>query len=134
MAFFPVSGRIKVEYWAKTASTALTVNSVVAASSGYLIAATSSTTANIGVTLKPVAATDSDYASTTKIPVIIPQEDTVFLADATSATAAQVGTVVDLTNSTTVGTATTYKACYVVGYVDSTHLLVKLMTPTLSVT
>lgn len=129
MALYPYSGTVKVEWWPKTASTALAANSIVSASSGYLIAATSATTANVGVTLRQVASTDSDYASTTKIPVIIPKADTVFIALATSASAAQVGTVVDLTDAVTIGTGTTHKSAYVVGYVDSTHLLVKLVGP-----
>ena len=129
MAFYPYSGKIKVEYWPKTASTALAANSVVATSSGQLIAATSSTTANIGVVLRAVTSASDDYAGTNTLPVVIPQEDTVFIALATTATTGQVGTVVDLTDAVTVGTGTSHKVVYVVGYLDSTHLLVKLMTP-----
>ena len=129
MAFYLHSGAAKIEYYPKTTQTALAANTVVSLSSGYLIAATSSTTANVGVILRDVTSASSDYTGNAMCAVMVPGTDAIFLALATSATAAQVGTVVDLTDAATVGTGTSHKVCYVVGYIDSTHLLVKLQTP-----
>lgn len=108
-----------------TASTVLSKDSIVSESSGYLIAATSSTTAlsHIGVTPKAVVATDADYAVARLHPVIVPVEKNVeWLGDVTSGlVAADVGLLVDLTNSTTIDrSASTIDAAMVRKVITST--------------
>jgi hypothetical protein len=55
--------------FAKTSSTALDENSLVEITSGYVAACDDNETTVWGILRKEVAATDSDYASTTKVPV-----------------------------------------------------------------
>lgn len=86
MAFKHVKGPALVEYWPKTASTALTINSLVTQSSGALISAVTTSTEILGVLLTTISSTDSDYASTTKIPVLIPQATDEFEVDLTNTT------------------------------------------------
>ena len=109
MAFKRDQGKTKLMYFPKTASTALSADSLVVLSSGYLVAATSSSTKILGVLRKAVASTDTDYASTTLVPVEVPIELYVtWYADITATfTAAQVGVACDLTDALTVNTGGT---------------------------
>lgn len=63
-----------VEPYAKPASTAFAFRTLLAANedaaSNTFVAATSATERCLGVIQKPVASTDSDYASETKVPVM----------------------------------------------------------------
>lgn len=86
MAIKHVKGRALLEFWPKTASTALTINSMVTQSGGYLISAVTASTEILGVLQTSIAATDSDYASTTSIPVLLPLADSEFEADLTNTT------------------------------------------------
>lgn len=125
--FLQKTGGYKIEYFPKTASTALSNGALVSLSSGQLIAATSTSSAHVGVLLKPVVSTDSDYASTTFLPVAIPSQDAIFEADATGLTAALVGTTMDLTDSVTVnGAADSHHAVTLVGYISATKGLFKI--------
>ena len=60
-----------IKYFPKTASTALDENSLVEFTSGYLAACDDNETTVWGILRKEIAATDSDYASTTRVPVQI---------------------------------------------------------------
>lgn len=75
MTWTAYKGNFDIEWYPKTASTLLASGGVVALSSGQLIAATT-TTANVGVSMKSTASTDTDYASTTLIPVQLPRTPT----------------------------------------------------------
>ena len=135
MSFILHKGKTRIAYFPKTASTALAADSLVALSSGYLIAATSSTAKHVGVLRKAVAATDSDYASTTLVPVEVPINDMVeWLATTSSAVAADVGNSVDLTDAVTVNrAATSHKVVTIVGIVSATVVRV-VLNSVLSVT
>lgn len=106
MAFKRKAGKTKVMWLPVTPSTALTINTLVAWSSGKLIAATSSSNpyAIVGVTLKGIASTDSDYATDRLIPVEVPVELNVeWEADFTaSLVVGDRGTLCDLTDAGTV--------------------------------
>ena len=125
MAFKLYKGKTKTIWLPVTASTVLTKDSIVSESSGYLIAATSSTAAlsHIGVTPKAVVATDADYAKARLHPVIVPVERNVeWLGDVTSGlVAADVGLLVDLTDSATIDrSASTIDAAMVRKVITST--------------
>ena len=123
MAFFLISGSAKVEPMTKTASTTLLANSLVSTTSGQLIAGTSTTASHVGVLLRGSATGDGygDFASATKVPVLIPSQDAIFEADATSLTASLVDTVMDLTDSVTVnGGANSHHAVQLVKYISAT--------------
>lgn len=78
MAFRHVKGPALFEFWPKTASTALTIGALVTPSSGALVSAVTATTNVLGVLQTTIASTDSDYASTTQIPVLVPTSNDEF--------------------------------------------------------
>lgn len=120
MAFILKSGRTKNIWLPVTTSTALPADSMVTFTSGLLVAATSATTAaNIaGVLVRPIAATDLDYATARLVAVQVPLEkSTVWEADVTSGlVATDIGAYADLTDNLNVNrAASAIKAVRVVG-------------------
>ncbi len=82
MAFIKVKGKTRVEWLPVTTSTALTKNTIVEWTSGLIAAADDNDTFVAGVILKTIASTDADYASSRKVPVLVPIErHVVFEAD-----------------------------------------------------
>jgi len=78
MSFYPASGDWDVKYFRKVASTAFTANNLVAfetngAAGDPIEPADASDTKLLGIGIKKVASTDSDYASNTRIPVLVPR-------------------------------------------------------------
>lgn len=104
-----VQGKTKFMWLPVTVSTEISKGALVAFSSGYLIAATSTTapTSIIGVLRHAIASTDSDYATARLVEVEVPVEcNTVWEGDVTSGlVAADIGIYQDLTNSLTVNRA-----------------------------
>lgn len=118
-----VKGRTKIVFYPKAASTVFSANSMVYFNgTGEIIPADATSGDHIGFILKAVAATDSDYASETFVPVEVPQDKMCeFEADATGLTAAKVGTSMDLTNASTVnGAAASKDAVTLVKYLSTT--------------
>lgn len=72
MSFRKIKGRTKVEWLDVTTSTALAAGTLVEWTSGYIAAADDNDTDIAGVLLKTIAATDSDYATARKVPVLVP--------------------------------------------------------------
>lgn len=96
------NGQHNIKYFKKLASTAFTNGALTCVdSNGYLIPATASTTEHVGVILRAVTATDSDFASATFVPVDMCGSTDMFIADVSAGTVAQtaVGEFHDL-NST----------------------------------
>lgn len=94
----PYRGRFHTEWYPKTASEVFTVNDVVYLSSGYVkTMADDADNQPLGLIQKAAAATDSDYASNTKVPVLVGDPDAEYLCDIGTGTGAQsyVGTFVD---------------------------------------
>ena len=84
MSFYPVSGDWDVKYFRKKASTAFTPNNLVAfetnGSAGDPVEpADASDTLIISIGVRAVASTDADYASNTRIPVLVPRNKTAEL-------------------------------------------------------
>jgi hypothetical protein len=79
MAFIRKQGKTKVMHLPVTPSTAIANGSLVAWSSGKLIAATHTVNSYdiVGVLRKAIAATDTDYASDRLVPVEVPVEKNV---------------------------------------------------------
>lgn len=112
MAFRYKSGPLKLDWWAKKASTAFAVGDLVYMDgSGEIQLADSTSGDHIGVCLKAVASTDSDYASTTRIPVIRVGEDVIFEADVGTGTMTQnlEGTYCDLKDENELDVSATSK-------------------------
>ena len=133
MSFRKISGKTKIVYLPVTTSTAIAKGSLVAFSSGYLIAATSSTAAlaHAGVLVKDIVAADTDFAVARSVPVEVPMEkNVVWEAPVTSGlVAADVGLLVDLTDCNTINRgASTIDAAMVVKVISSTkgHFLLNL--------
>jgi len=131
MAFILKKGKTVTRYLPVTPSTVIAANSIVAWSSGKLIAATSSTapSTHAGVAVKAIAATDSDYAVDRLIAVKVPSEnDVLWEADVTSGlVAADIGLYVDLTDASTINRgASTYDIAQVRKVISTTKGLVVL--------
>lgn len=132
MSVIHYSGEVRIEYFRKRASQAFTANTLVERhSDGTITPCTSSTAANIkGVILKTIASTDSDYASTTLVPVLVPlNPETLFEVDVTTGTlaASSEGLKFDLTDAAGVNqSATTNKVMLCEKYISASKGLFKI--------
>lgn len=130
MAFTHFSGKVRVEWYPKKASTAFAVGDLVYADgSGAIQPADSTSGMHIGVIQKAVASTDSDYASTTLVPVLVPTDDTEWLVDVGTgtATAALVGTRFDLKDANEADVSATSKNVLVcTRFISATKVVVKI--------
>lgn len=111
MAFKKVKGLTKVEWFPVTTSTALVAGTLVEFTSGLIAGADADETAGgvRGVLLKTIASTDSDYASTRRVGVIVPVErHVVWEADGTGTfVATDIGAEYGISDSGTVDKAET---------------------------
>ena len=91
--------KVNLEYYEKTASTAFTFNDMVGLSTAGRLSlyADGSSFPLLGLVQKPVASTDSDYAETTRIPVLVGGPNVLYRCDVSTGTAAQtdVGEYID---------------------------------------
>lgn len=129
MAFLPITGKIQCESYPKTASTAFSVGQAVVLTSGQLATATTTSTKQVGVCMRKVASSDSDYASTTPVSVWSLQPDTEFLVDGITgtATAALVGTQCDIASgglTADVGTDVHHQLT-ITKFIDASTVVVK---------
>lgn len=128
MAFIYKSGQLKTSWFPKKVSTAMTVGVPSTWESGYLIDAVASSTRIAGVPLRSVASTDSDYANTGKVPVVLAMPNTVFEADVQGTlTVAMVGGKYDLYAGGKVDIGnTSYKQVTIVGFISTSKALVQI--------
>ena len=130
----PYRGKFHVEWYKKNASEVFTEGDLVyidnsASGTGYLLSGTSSSASVIGTIQKSVAATDSDYASNTKVPVLVGNTDAEWLFNAGSGGATtEIGQFVDLADDLLLdlGTAYTYGVVQVTGIISSTSVTGKI--------
>ena len=128
---FTPDAQTRVEWYQKKASTTFTFNDLVYIDGdGFLIKAVDgSAITPLGLIQKTIAATDSDYASATKVPVLVPGPDAEFLCDVSTGTAAQtdVGEWIDIDdhNSVDVG-ASTYDIFFVTRFISTTQVVAKM--------
>jgi len=124
------SGKVRVEWYPKKASTAFAVGDLVYADgSGAIQPADATSGMHIGVIQKKVLSTDSDYASTTSVPVLVPTDDTEWLIDVGTgtATAALVGTRFDLKDENEADVSATAKnVLFCTKFISATKLVVKI--------
>jgi hypothetical protein len=137
MAFVRINSsdrKVMPQKIAKTASTAMSVGQVLITSSGQLTPAANTSVANIvGLSMKVIAATDSDYASETALEVEQIDLDAVYEADVYGTlTTAMIGNSYDLSNSAGSSGAThvnvggtSYKQVKVVGFISASKALVQ---------
>lgn len=130
ISLYRPTGHERMEWFQKKASTAMAFSEAVTIdSNGYVAPSTATSTPGItGLCYKKITATDSDYASTTRIPILIGNKDSVYLADVGTGSAAQtnVGEFKDLADSKDVDvTADTFGHVLVVDVISATQVLVK---------
>lgn len=129
--FIRANGKPKIEWLLAAASTAFANGGLVYWNgSGALIPADATSGDHAGVILTDILSTDSDYASTKKVPVDVPVAEDIFYADVITGTltTAMVGNFYDI-DATGLGldvTATSKKVVQVVGFVSATKALVKI--------
>jgi hypothetical protein len=117
-----------IEFYPKTPSTAMAFGDIVALSSGQLVDATSTTAVVTGLLYKAIAATDSDYASATRVPVLVPGKNATFTMDVGtgSAVSTLVGLFKDLTNATSINVnSDTYGIVEIVQIISTTQVIGK---------
>jgi hypothetical protein len=128
---FTPDAQTRVEWYKKVASTAFAFNDLVYIDSNGFVAkaADGALFVPLGLIQKTVAATDSDYASNTKVPVLVPGPDAEFLCDVSTGTAAQtdVGEWIDIDDENSVDvSASTYDVFYVTRFVSTTQVVAKM--------
>lgn len=133
MAIVPYKGKFHTEWYPKTASEVFTNGDLVFLSSGYVKTfADDADNQPIGLIQKAVAATDSDYASNTMVPVLVGNVDAEYLCDIGTGTGAQsyVGTWVDVDGTyddTKVDvSSSTYDIFLVTKHISSTQCVAKM--------
>ena len=71
-----------MQWYPKAASTAFTANTLVYFNTtGEVIPADSTSGDHVGIIMKTVASTDSDYASETRVPIDVIRPDDIFEVD-----------------------------------------------------
>ena len=127
--FKRISGKPRLEWYPKIASTVINYGGLMYPDGSGAIQPADSTSGNhLGVSMKAVAAADSDYAANTKIPVDVVGEDDVFEATVTGTlTTAMVGNFYDLSTDLVVNVgATSKKVVLCVGFISATLGLFKI--------
>ena len=125
-------GNAHTEWYPKTASETFTVNDLVYLSSGYITKfADAVDQPPLGLIQTTVAATDSDYASATKVPILIGDENTEYLCDISTGTGAQtyVGTWIDVDDENSVDvSASSYDTFFVTKHISTTQCVAKMQS------
>jgi len=126
------SGKFHLEWYKKVASTVFAENDLCYIDTdGYLTPAVDGTLFKpAGLIQKVIAATDSDYADNTLVPVQVPNEvDCEFLCDVGTGTAVQtdIGEHIDIDDAANVDVDTsTYDVFHVTGIVSTSKVIAKL--------
>ena len=118
-----VKGKTNIKWYPKTASVTFTFGDLVQFTSGYVATATNQSEVHLGIIKTAVTSGDSDFASTTKVPVEIPTSPSCeFEADVTGTlVTTSLGLTYDLTSAGLVNQGgTTYGVVTCVGFISST--------------
>lgn len=129
----PFKGKFHIEWYPKTASTAYAFGDAVTilntvAGAGTLAKVTDSTTTVLGLIQQTIASTDSNYATTDLVPVLIGDVNSEYMADVSTGSAAvtDIGEMIDFDdeNSVDVG-AYTKGQLLVTRVISTTKVVVK---------
>src|SRR3990167_4706301 len=120
-----------IEFYPKAVSETFTFSDMVYLSGdGYVTKAVDGASfVPLGLIYKAIAATDSDYASATRVPVLVPGPDAIFECDVTTGTAAatDVGEWIDIDDHNSVDVAaSTYDLFFVTKVISGTVVLAKM--------
>ena len=137
MSFYPHSdGDWEIRWMRKIASVALTANTLLAESAAVdtVEPAAAADTAVIGICLKTVTSSDDDYADNTRIPVLVPKNDSAdFIGDITTGTIAitDEGNLIDLTDASGADAdASTTDILKIKKFISTTKAVFSLNKPT----
>lgn len=123
-------GDAHIEWYPKVASVAFAVGDLVYADgSGAIQKADSTSGMHIGVIQKKTASTDSDYASNTKVPVLVPTDNTEWLVDVGTGTftTSMIGNQYDLKDENEIDVSAQSKnVVTITGYQSATKAVVKI--------
>ena len=127
----PYKGKFHTEWYEKVASTEFAENDLTYIdTNGYLTPAVDGTLFKpAGLIQKVIASTDSDYASTTKVPVLVGNAEAEYLCEVGTGTAAttDIGEWVDIDDATSVDvTASTYDVFFVTDIIATDSVVAKL--------
>jgi hypothetical protein len=133
ITLYRANGPVRLEWYKKTASTAFTYGDLVYLSSGALaLFADTVDQVPLGRILKTVAATDSDYAETTRVPVEIGNPNTEYICDVSTGTAVyatHVGTWIDVDDEDSVDVnASTYDTFFVTDVISTSKVVAKMQS------
>lgn len=124
MSFKVYRGKTRIVWLPVTTSTALSADSLVKFTSGLLVASTSGDATNlaVGVLVKAIVSTDSDYATARFVPVRVPVEKFCEWEFTTaSLVSTDVGLLADLTDASTVNRgASSVNVVRITEYVSAT--------------
>lgn len=125
-----VKGGHHTEWHRKKASTAIAVGDIVYADGSGAIQPGDATSGNhLGICLKAIAATDDDYASTTRVPIMVPHDDAEFDVPVGTGTltTADEGNFYDLKDANEIDqSATSKKVILVTKFISATVARVKI--------
>lgn len=128
--FVHVKGGVHIEMMRKKASTVIAIGDIVYADGSGAIQPGDATSGNhLGISQKAIAATDSDYASNTRIPVIVPHDDAEFEVPVGTGTltTADEGNFYDLKDANEIDqSATSKKVILVTKFLSATKARVKI--------
>lgn len=126
----PYRGKFVTEWYPKKVSTAFAMNDMVYIdTNGFVDKATSTSTPVIGLIQKVVASTDTDYATASLVPVLVPGVDAEFLCDVSTGSAAttDIGEFIDIDDENSVNvTASSIDVFFVTSILSATQVTAKL--------
>lgn len=117
-----VKGKTKMLWFPKTASVTFTEGDMVMMTSGYVATATAQSIEHLGIIRTSVASTDSDFASTTKVPVEVPLEPSCEFESTVTGTllTTDIGSYFDLSTAGLVNQdGSTYDAVLCKGFIST---------------
>jgi len=117
-----VKGQTKILWLPKAASVTFTKGDLVQLTSGYVATATAQSEDHLGIILTAVTSGDSDFASTTKVPVEVPQSPMCELESDVTGTllTTDIGNSFDLSTAGLVNQdGTTYGVVKCVGFIST---------------
>lgn len=134
MATLPYRGKFHVEWYPAATSETFTEGDMVtilntAAGTGVVTSGTSTSAEVIGTIQKDIASTDTEYTTSTKVPVLVGDADAEWLFNAASGGAqTEVGQFVDLSSDLLLdlGTAYTYGVVRVTEVISTTQVVGKM--------
>lgn len=131
ISLYKADAQTRLEWYKKLASTTFTFNDLVYIdANGYLIKAVDGVAIiPVGLIQRTITATSDDYASATKVPVLVGGSEAEYLCDVGTGTAAQtdIGEWIDIDDHQNVDVvATTYDIFFVTGIISTTKVIAKM--------